>query len=312
MRRLASAVLGLMAIAGCATDRVAPLVPLPDDRMPDRAALAYRPWRVAVVESGGPHVQLERAFTAALKEQLARFGVQTISSDTRANQAINTMLRLQLESGEEAQARDMTYELTQADGVISVTVNSMTVPRRNAQSSWKDKKNKVHYQYTSEVAVSGYYTLGIPKTGAGHTVRFSRTQTQTSYDAPHQFSPEALAVKAARSAATSGSAVQPIYDRFPLLGYVVGAGSHKRGVLVNRGQNQGVLKGRIWEFSLPHVVISPLLGEIESERVLGTGKTIEVYPDSCLVKCESSKVRERAKLGMKARAKGYAFFASVF
>ena len=55
------------------------------------------------------------------------------------------------------------------------------------------------------------------------------------------------------------------------------------------------------------------MGEIVTDRVVGIARTVRVFEDSCVVKCDSKKTRERAKLGMRARAQGFGFsFAGLF
>lgn len=302
-------------LCSCASDRpVAPLVPLPDSQMPAPDALQFRPWRVVVSESGGRHVDLERSFTAQIKHQLSRYGILNVNSDARTNELLQRMLHVQARSGEEINVSDLKYEIAHADGVISVTVTAMTIPKRNAVTSWFDKKKqRKRVYYTSEVAVSGYYTLVIPKTGNARTVQFNNSQTQTSYDEPHQFSAQQLALNAVRQAARSSRVVQPLYTQFPLIGYVIGVGAHGRDIRINRGLNQGVQRDRKWDLLMVSREANALMGEIVSEQVIGTARTHEVFADHCVARCDSGRTRERAKLGMKARARDFGFsFAGLF
>lgn len=304
-----AAALAWVLAGGCAsTGPVAPLVPLPDHMMPSREELAFHPWRVVVAPSEGPHAALEQTFAAELKSQLARYGILNVNSDARTNEILEHMLRVQAQSGEDIQVSDLQYEVSHADGVISVSVTSVTVPKSNAVTSWYDKKqNKTRYTYTSQVDVAGHYTLVLPKTGMARTVQFQNSQTQTSYDAPHQFSAQQMAQNAARQAARSSQVVRPLYTRFPLTGHVIGVGNRAREIRINRGTNQGVRIDRKWELLMQTTEDNALMGEMVTDQVVGLARTVEVYADSCVAKCDSSQARERAKLGMRVRAQGFGF-----
>jgi hypothetical protein len=302
-------------LCGCAsTGPLAPLVPLPDHMMPVREDLTFRPWRVVVAPSASRHASLEQAFSAELKSQLARYGILNVSSDARTSQMLEQMLRVQAQSGEEILVSDLKYERSHADGVISVSVTAMTVPKNNAVTSWYDKsKEKTRYVYASQVDVSGHYTLVIPKTGMARTVQFKNSQTQTSYDKPHQFSAATMSLTAARQAGRSSRVVRPLYTQFPLTGHVIGIGDTAREIRVNRGTKQGVRRDRKWELLMRSSENNALMGEIVTDRVVGIARTVRVFEDSCVVKCDSRKTRERAKLGMRARAQGFGFsFAGLF
>ncbi len=155
--------------------------------------------------------------------------------------------------------------------------------------------------------MSGYYTLVIPETGLARTVQRSQARIERSSDRPHQFSERQLALEAVKQAAASGQNMSPIYERFPLVGFVIGEGERSRDVLVNRGANHGVRRDRKWAFLLREQTVNALVGTLETEREVGTGRTVEVYADTCVVRCDSSRTRERAKLGMKVRAEGFGF-----
>ncbi|NQU39999.1 MAG: hypothetical protein HQ523_08615 [Lentisphaerae bacterium] len=306
---------GVLLAGGCAsTGPVAPLVPLPDYMMPSREALIYRPWRVAMAPTSGLHRDLEQTFTAALKDQLARYGILNVNSDARTNEMLQRMLQVQARSGEEIHVSDLQYEQSHADGVISVTVTSMTVSKQNAVTTWYDKKKqRKRYIYNSQVDVSGHYTLVVPKTGNAQTIQFQNSQTQTSYDSPHQFSALQMAHNAARQAAGSSHVIRPLYQQFPLTGHVIGAGSEAKEIRINRGSNQGVRRDRKWDLLMESREHNALMGEMVTEQVVGEARTVTVFEDSCVVKCDSKKTRERAKLGMRARAQDFGFsFAGMF
>jgi len=308
-------VLALALVCGCAsTGPVAPLVPLADHMMPSREELVYRPWRVVIAPSSSRHEMLEQTFSAELKQQLAKYGILNVSSDARTTQMLQHMLRVQAESGEDIRVSDLQYEQANADGLISVTVTSMTVPKRNARTSWYDKKKqKTRYIFNSQVDVSGHLTLVLPETGMARTIQFQNSQSQTSYDKPHQFSPDQMAHNAARQAARSSRIVRPLYTQFPLAGHVVGVGETDREILINRGSNQGVRRDRKWELLMRTSQQNVLMGEMVSDQVIGIARTVRVFGDSCVAKCDSRKTRERAKLGMRARAQGFGFsFAGLF
>jgi hypothetical protein len=224
------------------------------------------------------------------------------------------MLRIQAQSGEEIRVSDLQYEMSNADGVISVTVTAMTVPKNNAVTSWYDKKRKKkRHVYSSQVDVSGYYTLVIPRTGMARTVQFQNSQTQTSYDKPHQFSAHQMAHRAARQGARSSRVIRPLYTHFPLTGHVIGVGDTAREIRINRGTNQGVRRDRKWELLMRTSEQNVLMGEMVTDRVVGIARTVRVYSDSCVAKCDSRQTRERAKLGMRVRAQGFGFsFAGLF
>jgi len=313
--RASGLLLAVGLLCGCAsTGPLAPLVPLPDHMMPTREALAFRPWRVVVAPSASRHASLEQAFSAELKSQLARYGILNVSSDARTSQMLEQMLRVQAQSGEEIRVSDLQYERSNADGLISVSVTAMTVPKNNAATSWYDKsKKKTRYIYASQVDVRGHYTLVIPKTGMARTVQFQNTQTQTSYDKPHQFSPQMMALTAARQAGKSSRVVRPLYTQFPLSGHVIGIGETAREIRINRGSNQGVRRDRKWELLMRSSENNALMGEIVTDQVVGIVRTVRVFEDSCVAKCDSRQTRERAKLGMRARAQGFGFsFAGLF
>jgi hypothetical protein len=314
MRRLSTtrsvaAAVALVWVCGCAsTGPVAPLVPLPDHMMPSREELGFRPWRVVVAPSSGRHAALEEVFIAELKHQLSRYGIENVSSDERTSEILRQMLNVQAESGEEIRVTDLQYERAQADGVISVTVTAMTVSKNNAMTSWYDKaKQKQRYIYTSQVDVSGHYTLAIPRTGMTRTVQFDNSQTQTSYDQRHPFSATQMAHDAIRQAARGSRVIRPLYTQFPLIGHVIGVGDGARDIRINRGSNQGVRIDRKWELLMRSNEQNPLMGDMATDQVVGTARTVEVFEDSCVVKCDSSKTRERAKLGMRARAQDFGF-----
>lgn len=299
----------VVGMCGCAsTGPVAPLVPLPDHMMPSPEELTYRPWRVVVSPAAGRYGMLEATFSAELKQQLARYGLLNVSSDARTSDMLQHMLRIQAASGEDISVSDLKYETANADGVISVTVTSMTVPKRNAARSWYDKKKKrTRYIYSSQVDVSGHITLVIPQTGMARTIQFQNSQTETSYDKPHQFSADQMAHEAARQAARSNRIVRPLYTRFPLMGHVVGVGDTHREIVINRGSNQGVRRNRKWELLMETRRPNALMGEMVTEQVVGMARTVRVFADSCVAKCESRQARERSKLGMRARALGFGF-----
>ncbi len=310
---LTALLLGLLC--GCAsTGPVAPLVPLPDHMMPSKEDLVYRPWRVVISPSSGRHEGLEQTFSAELKQELAKYGILNVSSDARTTQMLQHMLQVQAQSGEDIRVSDLTYEQANADGLLSVTVTSMTVPKNNARTSWYDKKQKKHrYIYNSQVDVSGHVTLVIPETGMAETIQFQNSQTQTSYDKPHQFSADQMAHDAARQAARSSRIVRPLYTQFPLTGHVIGVGDTNREILINRGSNQGVRRDRRWELLMRTSRQNVLMGEMVTDQVVGSARTVRVFSDSCVAKCDSRQTRERAKLGMRARAEGFGFsFAGWF
>ncbi|MBL7076855.1 MAG: hypothetical protein ISS31_05225 [Kiritimatiellae bacterium] len=305
--------LGLLC--GCAsTGPIAPLVPLPDHMMPSRDQLVYRPWRVVISPTSGRYGVLEQTFSAELKQQLAKYGILNVSTDARTTQMLQQMLRVQVQSGEDIRVSDLQYEVASADGLVSVTVTAMTVPKRNAATSWYDKsKKKNRYIYNSQVDVSGHLTLVIPETGMARTIQFQNSQTQTSYDKPHQFSPDQMAHNAARQAARSSRIIRPLYTQFPLTGHVIGVGETAREILINRGSNQGVRRDRKWELLMRTSRQNALMGEMVSDQVVGIARTVRVFGDSCVAKCDSRQTRARAKLGMRARAQGFGFsFAGLF
>jgi hypothetical protein len=306
-RFLWAALAGLF-IAGCATEGpVAPLVPLPDSEMPSQADLHFRAWRLIVVEAGGPYIDLERVMTGELRQQVGRYGIQTVATDTRSTQVLENMLRQQAASGGEINVADLKFATASADGIVSAGVDLMTVARNNEMSSWQDKNKKTHYVYTSEVTVSGHCTIVLPKTGDSSTVQFSNSQTQTSYDKPHQLSPQHLAMEAVRQAARGGQVMSPIYRRFPLTGYVIGAAERYYDIRINRGSNHGVRRDRKWELLMTSREDNPLVGRLVGEQVVGSARTVEVYEDSCVARCDSKRTRERAKLGMKVRSGDFGF-----
>ncbi len=305
--------LGLLC--GCAsTGPIAPLVPMPEHMMPSREELVFRPWRVVVSPSGGPYAGLETTFSAELKHQLARYGILNVSSDARTTQMLQQMLQVQAQSGEDIRVSDLKYEQANADGVVSVTVTAMTVPLSNAVTAWYDKsKKKNRYIYNSQVDVTGHMTLVIPETGMARTVQFQNSQTQTSYDKPHQFSPEQMAHNAARQAARGSRVIRPLSTQFPLTGHVVGVGETGREILINRGSNQGVRHDRKWELLMRTSRQNVLMGEMVRDEVIGIARTVRVFSDSCVAKTDSRQTRERAKLGMRVRAQGFGFsFAGLF
>ncbi len=56
-----------------------------------------------------------------------------------------------------------------------------------------------------------------------------------------------------------------------------------------------------------------ILMQIVTDQVVGIARTVRVFEDSCVAKCDSKRTRERAKLGMRARAQGFGFsFAGLF
>ena len=304
------ALLGIAALllSGCVSDRpVVPLVPLPESRMPSREDLQYRPWRVVVAEIWGRHAGLEQAFAAELKNQLGRYGIRTVSSDAKANAVMQQILQTQIRGGGTVSARDIQYEMSHADGIISVHVTAYTVKRSNELYTWKDKEDKVHHRYTSEVYVEGHCTLTPTRTGDTRTLQFSQSETKTSQDRPHQFSAEAMALTAGRKAAHGSRLMEPIYTEFPLVGYVIGPGEEWRQVKINRGSRHGVRRGRMWDFILESTESNVLVGDVTTRKIVGGGKTVAVYPEVCLVKCNSTGSREAAKLGMKAKARGFGF-----
>ena len=308
-------VVTLGLVYGCAsTGPIAPLVPMPDHLMPSREELVYRPWRVVISPTSGRYGALEQTFSAELKQQLAKYGILNVSSDARTTQMLQHMLRVQAQSGEDIRVSDLQYEQANADGLISVTVTSMTVPKRNAATSWYDKsKKKNRYIYSSQGDVSGHLTLVIPETGMARTIQFQNSQTQTSYDKPHQFSADRMAHSAARQAARSSRIVRPLYTQFPLTGHVVGVGDTDREILINRGSNQGVRRDRKWELLMRTSQQNALMGEMVQDQVVGVAKTVRVFGDSCVAKCDSRRTRERVKLGMRTRAQGFGFsFAGLF
>ena len=302
------AVIALLIATGCVSDRpVAPLVPLPDNQMPTQEDLSYRPWRVVVAEVWGYHRSLEEAFAAELKSQLTRYGIQNVSSDAKVNDVMQGILQTQLRGGGDVSARDVTYEVSSADGILSVQVTTMTVKKNNELYTWKDKKGKINYRYTSEVYVAGHCTMTPTRTGTTRTIQFGNSQSQISYGQPHQFSVEALGLSAVRQAGRSSNVMEPIYTQFPLTGYVIGTGDSQRLVKINRGSRHGVERGRIWDFLMVATERNILVGELVTEEPVGDGKTMEVYPEMCVVKCDSSRTRERVKLGMKTKARGFGF-----
>ncbi len=302
-------VAALVLVCGCAsTGPVAPLVPMPDHMMPSREELVYRPWRVVISPAAGRYRQFEETFSAELKQQLARYGILNVSSDSRSEEVLQHMLRVQAQSGADISVSDLKYERAHADGVISVNVTAMTVPRRNAKTSWYDKKKQqTRYLYTSQVDLSGHLTLVTPDTGLARTIQFSNSQTQTSYDGPHQFSADQMAHDAARQAAGSNRVIRQLYTEFPLSGHVIGVGDTDRELVLNRGSNQGVRSGRKWELLMRTSRLNALMGEVVEDQVVGVARTVRVYGDSCVVKCDSKRTRERAKLGMRVRAEGFGF-----
>ena len=312
-RGMMPGLVALLLLAGCATDGpVAPLVPLPDSEMPSKQELGFRPWRVVVAETAR-RPNLVRVIAAELRTQIARYGIQVVSTDEKANQLIANMLKVQSASGEEVNVADHGFEMAHADAVIGVSIDAVNVPRRNAQTSWKDSKTqKMHYVYTSEVVVSGHCTLVSPKTGNATTMQFSNSQTQTSYEKPHQLSEDTLALAAARHAARGGQLIKPIYTRFPLVGYVVDAGDKPAYIRINRGSTHGVQENRKWELLMRERSSNVLMGELVSERVVGTAKTVEVFEDTCIAKCDSMQTRDRAKLGMKVRSADFGFSLTSF
>jgi hypothetical protein len=314
LTKLAS-VLACGLLCGCAsTGPIAPLVPMPDHMMPSRNELVYRPWRVVVSPSGGPYAVLEETFSAELKHQLAKYGILNVSSDARTTEMLQHMLRVQAQSGEDIRVSDLKYEQANADGVVSVTVTAMTVPLNNSVTTWYDKSKKMNrYIYSSQVDVSGHMTLVIPETGIARTVQFQNSQTQISYDKPHQFSPSQKAHNAVRQAARGSRVIRPLYTQFPLTGHVVGVGDTPREILINRGSNQGVRRDRKWELLMRTSRQNALMGEMVRDEVIGVARTVRVFSDSCVVKTDSRQTRDRAKLGMRARAQGFGFsFAGLF
>jgi len=312
--RTAGALMAAALLCGCAArGPVAPLVPLADDMLPGPEELAYHPWRLVVAANDGPESQAQAEFTDELRSQIARYGIRIVSSDRTANRLIDDMLKSQVRSGREVDVKDVKYETALADGVISVTINAVTVPKRNVLTEWYDKKKKKTYRrYTSEVALSGSYTLVLPKTGNARTVHFSNTQTQTSYGSPHALSVHTLALRAAREAARGSRVMEPVYTQFPLTGYVIGTGERARDIRINRGADHGVRRNRKWNLVLRVRELNPLLGEITTAQVVGTAKTIEVHADTCIARCDSSRTRERAKLGMRVESGDFGFSLSEF
>ena len=303
----------LVVLCGCATEGpVAPLVPLPDSQMPTPQQLAYRQWRVVVADISGSYPAPEQTFSAELKNQLAKYGIQTVSGDARINRLMENMLKLQLQGGGDVNVKDIQYEMSTADGIISASIGSVVVEKNNELATWKDKKDQVKRSYTSQVRVSGQVTIARPHTGTARTVQFSRSESTTSYDQPHQFSVEALAIAAARAEARGSRVMEPLYTEFPLMGYVIGTGDQASYIRINRGAAQGVRVDRIWDLIIESRESNVLVGDIVTQKLIGTARTVEVSPDSCVARCDSSRTRERAKLGMKARAKGFGFSLASF
>jgi len=311
MRRIMSAGAGMataIVLLGCATTGpIAPLVPLPDDRMPSREDLAYKPWRVIVAEPGGRYRATAQAFCSVLQTRLNKYGIQTVSSDAQSNRLIADMLRMQLEGGGEVDIRDPKYEMLSADGVITVLLTAVNVRKNNERTSWKDDEGKIHHRFDSVVQIEGSYTLAIPKTGVAQTMPFRNSDTKTSYGKPHQFSVNAMALNAARGAARNSAVLKPIYTRFPLAGYVIGTGDHPRYVKINRGANHGVRRDRKWQLIMEEVEHNPLVGDMITATVIGTVHTVEVQPEYCIAKTDSSRTRQKVKLGMKVRSIGFGF-----
>ena len=302
------AVTAALLLAGCVSSGpVAPLVTLPDHQMPGKADLAFRPWRVVVADVWGRHRSLEESFAAELKNQLTRHSIQNVSSDAKVNAVMRDILQTQLRGGGDVTARDIQYEVSNADGIISVQVTTVTVKKNNEKQSWKDKKEKIQHKYTSEVYVAGHVTLTATRSGSTRTIQFAKSATHVTYDNPHQFSVEALALSAVRSASRSNSVIAPIYTEFPLAGYVIGTGQSARMIMLNRGAEHGVKAGRKWDFMIEQKQSNALVGEVVTRQVIGGGKTMEVHQQTCIVKCDSSKTRQRVKLGMKAFARGFGF-----
>jgi hypothetical protein len=287
---------------------------MPDHMMPSRDELVYRPWRVVVSPSGGHYAVLEETFGAELKQQLAKYGILNVGSDARTTAMLQHMLQVQAQSGEDIRVSDLKYEQANADGVVSVTVTAMAVPLNNSVTTWYDKsKKKNRYIYNSQVDVSGHMTLVIPETGMARTVQFQNSQTQTSYDKPHQFSSNQMAHNAVRQAARGSRVIRPLYTQFPLTGHVVGVGETRREILINRGANQGVRRDRKWELLMRTSRENALMGEMVRDEVIGLARTVRVFSDSCVAKTDSRQTRDRSKLGMRARAQGFGFsFAGLF
>ena len=294
---------------GCITSQpVAPLVSLPEAMMPTPEDQEYKPWCVVISPSAGDYAGLENAFIAELKAQLAEHGIQNINSDEQSSALLQKMLEIQVRSGEEVKVSDLKYEMSHADGVVSVTITSVSAPRRNAVSSRKDKNDKTHYTYTSEVEVSGYYTLVIPETGLARTVPFKASDTESSKDNRHQFSEQHLANNATIKAGKSKKVALPLYTQFPLCGFVTGEGELSKNIQINRGSKHGVQKGRKWKLIMESRTRNNLTGEdVVFDKVIGTARTVKVYENHCVAKCSSKQTRLRAKLGMSAQTQGFAF-----
>lgn len=295
-------------LCGCAGfGRIVPLVPLPESRMPTQADLAYRPWRVVVADASGRFRAVEAGFVANVKNRLNKFGIQTIASDSETSALIADMLRMQAAAGGEIDIRDPKYEMSRAAGVITVRILDVNIWKNNHHMSWKDDKGKIHHRYDSEVRVTGSVTVAIPKTGVTETIQFSNSDTKTTYEQTHPFNSNAMALNAARAAARDSRMLKPIYMQFPLIGYVMGTGDHPRHIRINRGSNHGVRRDRKWELVMAEVEHNPLVGDMVIEQVIGTCRTVDVQAEYCVVKTDSSRTRERAKLGMKARSIGFGF-----
>ena len=300
---------GIALITGCArTGPMPPLVPMAPERMPSEEELSFEPWRVMVVTSGGEYEDLEKVFAGTLKARLSYSGINAIVSDETGNRVLTRLIERQLHSNEEITVVDPQFAALHADGILTVTITGITVPQRNEVLAWEGDSG-MHAIFQTSVEVDGYYTLVRPETGENRTIRFTPRETVRALDRRISISTEELARTALQKAARQRQLLMPLYQEFPLLGYVVGTGSGHLELKVNRGREHGVKKGRRWELLVEERVESRIGQPLRRESVLGTAETEEVHPNYCVVRCDSIKVRTRAKLGMKLRAVGYAFDA---
>ncbi len=298
----------LALCSGCVGIRgIPPLVPLAGERMPSVNDLEFKPWRVAVVVTPGTGQELEREFAAGLRAQLHRHGVEVISIGLESDQLLTEALKKQAASGEEVRINDPLYDIVSADGVVSVELGTPVVMKNNLELRWRTNEKESFVIYESEVQVNGHLTLTDPQRGSSRTVRFNESFGQRTFDKPHSFDGPAMALRAARRAAGVNTVSQLMMEEYPLVGYVIGAGTKPRLLKINRGSAQGVITGRKWQLVIEHQEENELVGRLAAEKIIGTATTVEVYRDFCVIECDSKKTRLQAKLGMKAKATSYGF-----
>ncbi len=306
--RAVALVLIAFGLSGCLAPVSPQLVPLPAARMPSPEQLAFSPWRLAMVASDHwEQAGLEDEFKAALMGELRRYGILTLTADASSRELQARMLELQVHGGQEATVRDPLYELQRADGIVNVSVTSVNILRDNAPLKMVGRDGKAYVAYTSEVQVNGAVSLTRPRSGTTETVPFSVSDRQSSFNRRHYLQPQTLASSAVRRVAVSSQVLSLFLKQFPLEGYIVGTADNPKHLKLNRGYRQGVQLGRRWALYLTLVEPNPMLGTLESEKLVGRARTIEVQADYCVIKCDSRATRNKVKLGMKARAEGFGF-----